>query len=297
MSTSTRLLVFVEERFPPAVYLPLICVFAAAGYVPSVAWSGAAFQPLRFAAAAIVVGLAFLHLRLIDEVKDAAVDRLGRPSRPLPRGLVTVPELTRVGAAAFAVAILTASALGLVPMVALLPAAGSILLADVEWLAPRRIHRNLVVYALVHSTVVPLLMVFAWFATSTAQPSLALPGLAILAWGVGLGLEISRKTYAPNEERAYVETYSSALGRRRAGWLTAGSLAIAMIGGAGYAALAGGGTMATVVAVVAAGMILAAGELFGRANHRITEAAGSIVALAILLWPIGVVIALGGEGQ
>ena len=297
MSTTARYLTFVEERFPPGAYLPLICVFAAAGYVPSVAWSGAAFQPLRFAAAAIVVGLAFLHLRLIDEVKDAEVDRLGRPSRPLPRGLVTVPELTRIAAAVFRLAIVTATAMGLLPMVALLPASASILLADVEFLAPRRIHRNLVVYALAHSTVVPLLMVFAWFATAAAQPGLALAGLVVLAWGVGLGLEISRKTYAPGEERAFVETYSSALGRRRAGWLAAGSLAVAMIGGAAYAALAGGGPTATLAALVASGLILVAGALFARSGHRTMEAVGGLIGLAILLWPIGVVVILGGPGR
>src|SRR5512141_395159 len=112
MATSARYLVFVGERFPPGVYLPLICLFAAAGYVPSMASSGTAFQPLRFIAAAVVVGLAFLHLRLIDEVKDAEVDRLGRPSRPLPRGLVTERELTGAAIAALALAVATAMTLG-----------------------------------------------------------------------------------------------------------------------------------------------------------------------------------------
>lgn len=296
MSTPARYLAFVQERFPPAAYLPLICVFAAAGYVPSLAWSGAAFQPLRFAGAAVVIGIAFLHLRLVDEVKDAEVDRLGRPTRPLPRGLVTVPELNRMAIAAVLLAIVTASVMGLAPVVALLPATGAILLADVEFLAPRRIHRNLVVYALAHSIVVPLLLVFAWFAASAARPSLALAGLVVLAWGVGLGLEISRKTYAPDEERAHVETYSAALGHRRAGWLAAASLAVAMIGGGAYAALAGGGPTVALVALAVSGLVLLAGVVFGRAGHRLSEALGSVVGLAILLWPIGVV-ALGGLGR
>ena len=297
MATSARYLVFVEERFPPGVYLPLICIFAAAGYVPSIAWSGTVFQPLRFVAAAVVVGLAFLHLRLIDEVKDAEVDRLGRPSRPLPRGLVTDRELTRVAVAALLLALVTATSMGVVPLLALLPATIFILLADVEFLAPRWVHRDLVVYALAHSMVVPSLMVFAWFAASAAQPSLALPSLVILAWGVGLGLEISRKTYGPDEERAFVETYSSALGRRRAGWLAAGSLTVAMVGGALYAWLAGAGPTATLVAVVASGLILGAGNFLGRADHRAVEAVGTIVGLAVLLWPIGIGVALGGAGR
>jgi 4-hydroxybenzoate polyprenyltransferase len=294
VSTSARYLVFVQERFPPGAYLPLIVAFVAAGYVPSATLSGAAFQPLRFVAAAVVVGLAFLHLRLVDELKDAEIDRLGRPARPLPRGLVTERELIVVAAAAIVAAIVVAAALGIGPTIALLPATICILFADVEFLAPRLIHRDLLVYALVHSTVVPLLMVFAWFAASAAEPSAGLAGLFILAWGVGLGLEISRKTYAPEEERAFVETYSSALGRRRAGWLAAGSLAVAMIGGGLYAGLAGAGPVTALVAVIASALILAGGAFLGRANHRVVELVGSVVGLAILLWPIGVAFTLGG---
>lgn len=297
MSTSTRYLVFVRERFPPGAYLPLIGVFVAAGYVPSVTWSGAAFQPLRFTAAIVVVGLAFLHLRLVDELKDADVDRLGRPSRPLPRGLVTERELTGFAAMALLAAISVAAALGLGPMLAMLPASLCILLADVEFFAPRRIHSDLVVYALAHSAVVPLLLVFAWFASAEAKPSVALPGLAVLAWGVGLGLEISRKTYAPHEERPFVETYSSALGRRRAGWLAAASLAIGMAGGSIYAGLAGAGATATLTGAALAGLILTGGVLSARVTHRAGEAIGSLVGLAILLWPVGVAIVLGGTGR
>jgi 4-hydroxybenzoate polyprenyltransferase len=294
MSTTARYLVFVEERFPPAAYLPLIGVFAAAGYVPSVALGGVVLEPLRFAATALVIGLAFLHLRLVDEVKDADIDRVARPSRPLPRGLVTAHELTVVAVLAFVTAVLTAAAMGPHPVLALIPSAGAILLADVEFLAPRWVHRDLLRYALVHSLVVPLLMVFAWFAAPGARSAPALAGLVILAWGVGLGLEITRKAYAPDEERALVETYSSAIGQRWAGWLAAGSLGLAMSGGALYAWLAGGGPAVTVAGVVASMLIPVSAFVFGRANHRTTELVGGFIGLGILMWPIGVAIVLGG---
>ena len=294
MSTTARYLLFVEERFPPEAYLPLIGVFAAAGYVPSVALNGATLEPLRLAGAAIVIGLAFLHLRLVDELKDAEVDRMARPSRPLPRGLVTARELTSVAVAALVTAVLAAAAMGPGPMVALLPATGAILLADVEFMAPRWVHRDLVRYALAHSLVVPLLMVFAWFAAPGARPDLALSGLAILAWGVGLGLEISRKTYAPDEERAFVETYSSAIGQRPAGRLAAGSLALAMTGGTLYAGLAGGGPLTVMAGLLASGVVLIAARPLGGTNHRTTETLGGLIGLAVLMWPIGVAVVLGG---
>lgn len=294
MATSARYRVFVEERFPPGAYLPLICAFTAAGYVPSIAWSGTPFQPLRFIAAALVVGLVFLHLRLVDEVKDAEVDRVGRPTRPLPRGLVTERELTVGAIGALLAALATGLSLGDEALLALLPATTFVLLADVEFLAPRRVHRDLLVYALAHSMVVPSLMAFAWFADSAAGPSLALAGLVILAWGVGLGLEFSRKTYGPDEERAFVETYSSAFGRARAGWLVAGSLAIGMVGGAFYAGLAGGGPALALAAVIASGLILGAGAGLARANHRTVQGLGTLIGLAVLLWPIGIATLLGG---
>jgi 4-hydroxybenzoate polyprenyltransferase len=294
MSTAARYLVFVRERFPPGAYLPLICVFVAAGYIPSAASSGATPLPLPYAVAALVVTAAFLHLRLVDEVKDAEVDRLGRPGRPLPRGLVTEQELVRGAGGLLVLALAVAATLGVGSLVGFLPAAVYILLADAEFFAPDRIHRNLVVYALVHSPVVPLLLVFAWWASPTATPSAALAGLVLLGWGVGLGLEVARKTYAPEEEGPGLETYSSALGRPGAVWLATGSFAAGMLGGALYAGLAGAGPVAIVAALVVAGIILAAGFGLRDARRRTIETVGTAVGFAILLWPIGVAFAIGG---
>jgi 4-hydroxybenzoate polyprenyltransferase len=294
MSTTARFLVFVRERFPPGVYLPLICVFVAAGYIPSSAASGAAAEPGRYAIAALVVAASFLHLRIVDELKDADVDRRGRPSRPLPRGLVTEHELSVAAAGLLLLAVALAATIGVGPLVWFLPAAGYMLLADAEFFARERIHRDVVVYALVHSPIVPLLMVFGWWAGPAAASSPALAGLVLLGWGVGLGLEVARKTYAPDEERPFVETYSSALGHRRAVELAAGSMAVAMLGGALYAALGGAGSTAIAAALAVASVILAGGVVLRDASRRTIETAGNVVGLAILLWPIGIAVAMGG---
>lgn len=296
MSTPARYLVFVRERFPPGAYVPLICVFVAAGYVPSAAGSGATLDPWRFAVAALTVGAALLHLRVVDELKDAEVDRLGRPWRPLPRGLVTERELRAGAVSLLALAIGLAATLGVGSLVGFLPAVGYIALADAEFLAPERIHRDLVVYALVHSPVVALLLVFAWWAIPGAEPSAALAGLALLGWGVGLGLEVARKTYAPDEEHQYVETYSAVLGRVRAVRLAAAAFAMAMVGGALYAGLAGAGPVVIGIALVLAVVILLGGVMVRDIRRATSEAAGTLVAFAILLWPTGIALAVGGVG-
>jgi len=294
LSTPARYLEFVRERFPPAAYVPLICVFVAAGYVPSIVSSGAGLDPLRYGIAALAVVSALLHLRIVDELKDAETDRRGRPWRPLPRGLVTERELSRGAAGLLLLAIALAATLGGKALLGFLPAAGFILLADVEFLAPERVHRDLVTYALAHSPTLPLLLVFAWFAGPAAAPAAALAGLILLGWGVGLGLEVARKTYAPDEEKPFVETYSAAIGRGRAVRLAAGSLAAGMLGGALYAGLAGAGPATTLAATAAAAVICLGGSMFLNARRRTIEMAATVVGLAILVWPIWIAVAAGG---
>ncbi len=295
MSSAARLLVFVGERFSPRTYLPLICVLAAAGYVPSAAAGRAPLDPGRFSVAALAMAAGLLHLRIVDELKDADVDRLARPWRPLPRGFVTARELSCWAAACLVLAIALAATLGPVALLGFLPAAGYLVLADLGFGAPERIHRDLLVYALVHSPIVPLLLVFAWCAAPSAVPSAPLVGLVLLGWGVGLGLEVARKTYAPEEERPFLETYSGVVGRPLAVRLASGALAAGLLGGALYAALAGAGPTVVLAAAVAAGAIVVAGSVLRGAGRRTNEAVGSIVGCAILLWPIGVALLAGGR--
>jgi 4-hydroxybenzoate polyprenyltransferase len=295
MSTAARLLVFIEERFPPGVCLPLISILAAAGYVPSAVAGRAALDPVRFFLAVLAMAAALLHLRIVDEIKDADVDRQARPWRPLPRGFVTARELSLWAAGFLVLATALAATLGPAALLGFLPAAGYLVLADLGFGAPERIHRDLLVFALVHSPIVPLLLVFAWCAAPSAAPGAPLVGLVLLGWGVGLGLEVARKTYAPDEERPFLETYSSVVGRPRAVRLASGSLAAGLLGGALYAALAGAAPAAVLAAVVAAGVIAAGGSVLRGAGRRTNEAVGSIVGCAILLWPIGVALVLGGR--
>ncbi len=293
-SVAARLLAFGAERFPPVPYLPMICLLAAAGYVPSAASHGHPFDPARFAVAAGAVALAMLHMRVEDELRDADVDRAGRPWRPLPRGLVTERELAVAGAAAILLAALLAATLGPRALAGFLPAAGYIALADSEFLGRTRAHPDLAAYALVHSPIVPLLLAFAWFADPAAVPDATLAALVVLAWGAGLGMEVARKTCAPGEERPWVETYSAAMGRRHALVFGAGALAVGLAGGALDAIVAGSGPAVAVAALTAGCAVLAcAVHCLQNRGRRATQLAGTLGSVAILLGPIGIALLTG----
>lgn len=289
-----RMWVFIAERFPPAAYLTLICLFVAAGFVPAARWAGLPADAWRYLAAVGATGALFLHLRMFDELKDAAVDRLGRPERPLPRGLVSEAELRRAGTLVLAVGLLFAASLGPGPLAAFVVTAAFVALADFDFGAGRLIHRNLLVYAAVHSPVAPLLLVFAWLAGG-ATPAAAMAWLALLAWALTVGLEFARKTRAPDEERAYVETYSRPFGQRRAMLLGGGAIALAALAAGGYAMIAAAPAwvIATSLGFAAVVIVITVGTA-GRLRQRQTESLANVAGLVVLAWPTAISLIGGG---
>lgn len=280
-----RAAAFVRERFPPGIYGPLILAFVASG---SVAAAGAPSRPLDLGAAglaAIVVTLAFLRMRLLDEVKDLEVDRRGRPWRPLPRGLVTVRELRLAAWLALAGMTAAAAPLGATTFAIYLAVAAFLLLAGADFGAGERLRDRRLAYALVHSPAVPLLMVVVWFAQPGALVDARLAAILLVAWGAGLGAEIGRKTVAPDEERPFVDTYSGAVGRPRAALLAALALAAAAAATGGYAAAAGMSPFAVGAPLVGAGLILASWLGLRRARGRTIELWSGAAALVVLLAP------------
>src|SRR5690606_3218576 len=75
---------------------------------------------LRLPLAAAAYFLTVLLLRVLDEHKDFERDRQAYPGRLLSRGVVTLPELRRVGLVIGALAWACAAALGLASLVAYL---------------------------------------------------------------------------------------------------------------------------------------------------------------------------------
>ena len=101
-----RWIVYQRERFPVLAHGALIAAFSIGAVCFSAqlraARDGAAFS---VRAGSLVVAfvsclLFFFQLRVADEFKDFDDDLRCRPYRPVPRGLVTLRELSVVAAAA-----------------------------------------------------------------------------------------------------------------------------------------------------------------------------------------------------
>lgn len=240
-----RLGTYTTERFPLGAYLPMILVaaFAALGY-SRVARGAAGFTTLAAYATAVVTLLAaFFALRVADEHKDAAVDRLTRPELPVPRGVVSLGELRVVAAGALLMAAIANALLSPALLLTLGAAMLWLALMTREFFAREWLRARPALYLASHMVIMPLLLLHAtaidWLPGGSRAPR-ALALFLAATYATGLVLEIGRKVRAVPDERPGVETYTSSWGVQRAvtAWLAALGLSAALVGASSYAVFA-----------------------------------------------------------
>jgi 4-hydroxybenzoate polyprenyltransferase len=229
---AARLWRYQAERFPLAGYAPLITAFTFA----SVSYSRAArrfaglpdaegFVPWPlFAAGAITALVGFFVLRVLDEYKDAAVDRRWRPELPVPRGLVTLAELRGLSVV-LVIAVVVANALiAPVMLLPLLLVAGWAALMTREFFVRDWLRAHLGAYLVTHMMIMPMLDAYTtgldWLVAGRHAPA-GLPWFLAATFANGVLIEIGRKLRAPEGEREGVDSYTRAWGVRAAplAWL------------------------------------------------------------------------------
>ena len=207
---------YLRERFPSANAVGAIVLAISMASAVSGVVVGVRPEDLPLAASVLVgIGM-FLILRICDEFKDAEEDRLHRPERPVPRGLVSLEELRGV---AIGIGILQA-----VLVVLLAPDAWWLLVATSVWIGLMTIEfgvgawlkQHSIVYLLSHMVAMPLIALLG-MAVATSVDVVQHPAawhLACIAFLCGIVLEIGRKIW--DVEREGVETYASIWGRDNA---------------------------------------------------------------------------------
>jgi UbiA prenyltransferase family len=203
-------------------------LFVVSGYAGARALAGRSpVVDARAGLAWLTVLLVFFHLRVMDERKDARQDALLFPERPVPRGLVTLRELTLAGGVAVAAQL----ALNLVAGRAALFAWAGVLaftgLMYREFFAGKALRTNFLLYTLAHLAVMPLLALYVYV---VADVPLEPPFAFFLVWAyvAGLLFELVRKL------QPGVHSYSSQLGVRGAAALVS---AVAVAGAAAMSGL------------------------------------------------------------
>jgi len=218
---AARLLAYQRERFPLAAYVPLITVFtfSAAAY-SRVARGEPGFVPGgRFAVGALTALVFFFLLRVLDEHKDAEVDRRYRPELPVPRGLVSLAELRRIGGSALAVVLLLNLVVAPVLLWACLAVAAWAALMTKEFFVPEWLRAHPAAYLVTHMAIMPMIDGYTtgldWLAEGAPAPR-GLWIFLLVTFLNGVVIEVGRKIRPPEGEREGVDTYTGAWGTRAA---------------------------------------------------------------------------------
>jgi len=236
MSTTAepRWIVYQRERFPILAHGALIAAFSS-GAVCYSAQLRAARDGTTFSVrgASLVVAflsclLFFFQLRVSDEHKDFDDDLRWRPYRPVPRGLVTLRELTWVAASGALIQL--GLALWLEPhlLAPLFAVWGFMALMTREFGVREWLRRHPITVLWSHMLILPLIDLYAtacdWMPSGAGRVvSQGLAWFLVASFFNGIVVELGRKIRAPADEERGVETYSALWGARRAtlAWLGA----------------------------------------------------------------------------
>jgi 4-hydroxybenzoate polyprenyltransferase len=290
-----RLWVYQAERFPVIKHGLLIAAFSSCGICLSTLlrhdphWPA----PKTFVVGFVVLFGLFLHLRIVDEFKDADVDARYRPTRPVPRGLIRLNTLKWVAVATAAVQVVACLWLYL-PLVLLLAMVwGYMALMSAEFFVPKWLKAQPVVYLLSHMLIMPLVDVWVsacdWL-PATGHPPQGLGWFLALSYCNGIVLEIGRKTWAPTMERPGVDTYSALWGLRSALGVWAAALLAAIGFAAALSRLTGALPVIAVASAAAAGL---AGWLVVRLWRRPSEGLAKALDALSGVWVLICYLGLG----
>lgn len=292
---------YLRERYPQPVAIIISIAFGLACYVVAQATITRLDVAVRFDLAAFggcaLAYLFLLLLRVYDEHKDYAHDAETRPDRPVQRGVVTLAQLRHLAAIAVVLQLALAFAWGWKPGVAFaLPLAYSVLMYFEFWV-PEWLNARLLLYALSHMVVMPMLA-WALVVRLTLRAELDVPVEAWAFFGFSfcafLSLEVMRKIHAPGNELDGVDSYSKRLGIGGACLLSA--LLVAAAGGIttwiGWRL--GGGIIWLVVVPALSVATVAAVARFAKdsspANEKLLQPLAGLHLLACMVGLIGVAV-------
>ena len=222
----------ILERFSPAAYLPMIIVFSLANGLYFYFVGNFQFNLSIIIVCILVMLSAFFRLRLFDEIKDYEVDLKINPHRPLARGAVQTHEVQLtiwllIFFELFVTSLINKTAFFVHSLAVIYS-----LLMYKEFFIGRFIRPHLTTYAISHtfvSVLFGLSTAAIAFKVNSMKEAFSAIGFFLVNWAYFNLFEFSRKTFAKEEERANVDTYSSLFKHRGAALLSFSQVVLAII--------------------------------------------------------------------
>ena len=252
-----RMWQYSKERFPVASFLLLIGSYYAALVLTGGRYFGVLLSNVWFAAIAsfVFIFIFFFHIRLFDEFKDYDDDKIARPERPLPRGLVSKKDLLICLVVALVVELAISYGISLlVPGV--LAIAYSFLMFKEFWIGSY-LKKHIMLYAYSHEI---LFLFFTAFALGTLIVPIynAYLGAFALIYTLFsifsfLNFELTRKLRLKEDENCHIETYSQVFGLKKASLIALLHVLLTLISACGVLSMLAYGRLTYVLVIALSG--------------------------------------------
>jgi hypothetical protein len=199
LDSPAHMLAWLRERFPLAPSAAFAISFFAANY--AVAWvttfpgHQAILFSWRFFAGALALLAMFLHLRVIEEQRNAVYLRRSPGARALSRGLVSLRGLGRLALLAVAIELVLSAAMGSAPAVGCLVVVALSGLMWRAWFAGHWLGRHRLASASLDLLVVPACVLYVYTVTTLSMPWTApmwMLAAAAAQYAAALALAFSR---------------------------------------------------------------------------------------------------------
>ena len=229
-----RWLIFIKERFDPVSHFVMVSIFiyAHVQVVKFLKIDSSHLLNWNFFAISLGVLTFFFKLRLYDEIKDYKLDCVINPTRPLPRGLLTLKNVKQGIIFCIILELTCALINGLPTLFVMSLSILYSLLMYKEFFVPNFLRPKLTTYAVSH-TVISVFLSVILIAALTNQYPWHIPPLILSFcfsnWALFNIFEFGRKTFCKYEEREGVESYSKIFGTIGAVMLTLSQSALAYI--------------------------------------------------------------------
>lgn len=155
----------------------------------------------------------FFRLRVFDEIKDYDLDTINHPHRVLQSGKINLQTLILLAVVGAVVELAWSFTMGWQTFICWLLVVGYSLLMRYEFFVSEFLKARLVLYAISHMLIMPLVILWVWSAYAPdalfTTPYYLLAMLSLLG---GFSFELARKIHAPEAERELVDSYSKSIG-------------------------------------------------------------------------------------
>lgn len=207
------LLNYLNERFPFINMMLFFILYAMVFVVYQMTIANSNHSYLFHITGILAVISFFFRLRVFDEMKDYKLDQVNHPQRVLQSGKINLPTLQFLALVGFIVEIIFIYKAGKASQLTWMLALIYSILMRFEFFIPNWLNKNLLMYAISHMIIMPLIILWIW---SSHQPEIhfttELIYLLLLSLLSGFAFEVARKTHSIEAERETVDSYSKQLG-------------------------------------------------------------------------------------